>query len=232
MDIWGLIFPGKCPLCGQLSHGICPACRRLVRPVTEPRCKHCGKPLDTPEREYCLDCLKKDSVLKQGTAVWLYDEHTKKLMADFKYGGCAEDGKYYGEQMAVWCGSRIASWRTECIIPVPLHWRRHWFRGYNQAECLALALGGYLQIPVWNILKRVRHTAPQKGLDDRGRKENLRQVFAVDAKSRSVIGNCRSVLLIDDIYTTGATLESCGQVLKEQGVRDIYFACLCIGKDY
>ncbi len=236
MDIWRWIFPERCPLCGKVHEtgvsGICSGCSKGMLVVTEPRCRRCGKPVDSPEQEYCLDCSGRDSVLTQGTALWIYNDSAKRAMADFIYGGCLEDGGYYGRQLAAWCGSQISSWRVDCIVPVPLHWRRRWFRGFNQAEYIARVLGEYLHTPVLNGLKRVRPTRPQKGLNDRQRKDNLKGVFALDERHREAMRDCRSVLLVDDIYTTGATLESCGQVLIEQGLKKIYFACLCIGKDY
>lgn len=176
--------------------------------------------------------MRRDVLIK-GTALWRYDEQMKKVMAAFKYNGCSEDAKIFAEEFSRFRGGQIHTWGPEVIVPVPLHWRRRWFRGYNQAECLALELGNVMRIPVrTDILMRTRYTKPQKVLDDKERRQNLQEAFCVPDKIRDVVRSFQRVLLVDDIYTTGATIESCASVLHECGVREIYFACLCIGRDY
>lgn len=105
--------------------------------------------------------------------------------------------------------------------------------GYNQAAVLADELGKLLQLPVLSdALFRTRCTKPQKGLDAKQRAVNVAGAFALNEKGENALRSLRSVLLVDDIYTTGATLEACGDILCRTGIQEVYFACLCIGRDY
>lgn len=234
-DLLDILFPAKCPLCGGMlcrgESGICGCCRPCLPEVTEPCCKHCGKPVSSLEQEYCADCRDRpNSVLEMGTALWVYTDDIKKAMADFKYRGCRIDGESYGTEFVAGKGEILRQWDPSCIVPVPLYWRKRWFRGFNQAACLAESIGRKLGIPVLpDALIRTRSTRPQKGLDPAQRRDNLKGAFTVDPRWRKKIAHCQCVLIVDDIYTTGATLEACGAALRDTGVEKIYFACLCIG---
>lgn len=229
-----LLFPAKCPLCDVLlkreETGMCGRCRQRLPVVTEPCCKHCGKPIPGYTEEFCPDCSGGRSTLEQGTALWVYTDRMKKAMADFKYQGCLSDGEFYGREFMAMREGLLRQWKPSVIIPVPLHWRRRWFRGFNQAAYVAEVIGRKSGIPVLpDALLRNRYTRPQKSLDDKQRKENLKDVFSVNPVWREKISAYHRVLMIDDIYTTGATLEACGAVLRDAGVKKVYFACLCIG---
>lgn len=127
---------------------------------------------------------------------------------------------------------KLLAWKPDFLIPVPLHRHRRWFRGYNQAEILAEEIGKRLHLPVeTDVLCRSLDTSPQKQLDDKVRYRNMSSAFYVP-ESASYKLNGKRVVLIDDIYTTGSTLEACAGELKKAGVSEIYSACLCIGRDY
>ncbi|HXE80886.1 MAG TPA: ComF family protein, partial [Vicinamibacterales bacterium] len=106
---------------------------------------------------------------------------------------------------------------ADAVVPVPLHFRRRWTRGFNQAEEIAR----HLRLPVWKVLRRVRHTEPQAGLSGPARARNLRAAFAprLLSRRRRVIGAV--VVLLDDVCTTGATLAACAEVLREMGAREV-----------
>ena len=230
MNILDLLFPVKCPVCGRIleeserSTAICDACLRRLPLVTEPCCRHCGKPVLRLETEYCKDCSSKTtSFLDEGTALWIYTEKMKRAMADFKYGGCESDAKVYARELFSHRKEHFQRWRPDCLVPVPLHRRKRWFRGYNQAEAIAEHMGLLMGIPVRpNALVRIRYTKPQKELDDRQRRKNL--MSAITGGEEPLIRGSR-VLLI-------ATLEACGRALRDMGADKVYFACLCIGQDY
>lgn len=240
MKLLDFLFPKKCPICGVLlKYGeseICQSCYKTLPRIREPRCARCGKPLATVEEQYCHDCEEKSKradVLVKGTALWLYDIRMKRAMADFKYEGCVEDGAFFAKELYRFCGSDIKSWHIDAIVPVPLHRRKQQFRGYNQAAVLAEALSQYIQLPVLNgVLKRKCYTKPQKGLTPKQRARNVAGAFALGVHAKEQLVNVRRILLVDDIYTTGATLEACGRVLRRAGVQEVYFTCLCIGRDY
>lgn len=237
MSVWELFFPRKCILCGTVlqkgSYGVCAGCRSKLPVIKEPRCLHCGKPIDSIRQEYCTDCTGRTSSLDGGIALWEYTDSMRQVMADFKYGGCESDAEFFANEFAAYHSVKLQSWNIQAIVPVPLHWRKRWFRGYNQAESFAGILGQKLSVPVYTeVLKRIRYTEPQKGLDSRQRRKNLQGAFdaAKDAENR--IKNCTTILLVDDIYTTGATLEACADVLRRLGVQRVYFTCLCTGRAY
>lgn len=240
LNLLDLLFPVKCPVCGELlskkGERICQSCRKELPYVTEPCCMRCGKPLEKATREYCQDCGKKrysdkKDFLCQGTALWVYTDRMKRAMADFKYNGCYRDGVFFAGELVRFRGGKIRKWHADYIIPVPLHRRKIWFRGYNQAACVAEELGSQIGIPVMAALERLRSTKPQKDFDDKGRRDNVKGAFSVSEQCRKMLyGKC--ILLVDDIYTTGATLEACAKALTEAGVKKVYFACLCIGRDY
>lgn len=229
-----LLFPAKCPLCGTIllrdEKGICAVCRSRLPVVTEPCCKHCGKPVASLEQEYCPDCLGRKSALEQGTALWVYTEKMKRAIGDLKYRGCMADGKLYGRELLAHKDKLLQTWKPDCIVPVPLHWRKRWYRGFNQAACIAEAIGEGTGIPVMeDALLRIRRTSPQKGLDHRRRRDNLKGAFVVNPDHREELSAYRRILMVDDIYTTGATMEACGGALRDAGMEKVYFICLCIG---
>lgn len=239
MSLWELLFPEKCILCEDVLargvRGVCSSCRGKLPYITEPRCKHCGKPVSSVRQEYCSGCDARisRSCLDGGLVLWEYTDAMKRVMADFKYGGCEGRADFFAEELAVNYGGRFKAWGIQAIVPVPLHRRKMWFRGYNQAESLALALGEKLRIPVESgCLKRTRYTKPQKGLDSRQRRNNLRHAFSAGKEADRKMKDCPAVLLVDDIYTTGATLEACARVLRRFGIKKVYFACLCTGRDH
>lgn len=231
------LFPAKCPVCGGIPDDresrVCSDCKRKLPRICEPMCARCGKPLENVTCEYCYDCEQKrkgKDVLTKGTALWVYDKRMKRAMAEFKYGGCQEDAIFFVEELYRFRGEEMHRWKPDAIMPVPLHWRKKWFRGYNQAECLAELLGKYMGIPVYSdVLLRTHYTKPQKGLDDRERRHNLQDAFSLSKTANRQMRSVKNILLIDDIYTTGATLEACAAVLRTTGVEKIYFACICIG---
>lgn len=234
--MWNLlldaVFPGKCAICHNIleekrSGGLCSTCRRQLHPLTEPRCKHCSKPVESLEEEFCGDCRGKVFYVTKGMALYSYDRMMQTAIANFKYGGELSCGDYFARDLVKHYGAWIREISPEVILPVPVHKNRLRFRGFNQAEYMAAQMGIELGIPVnGKYLIRTENTRPQKGLDVRARIENLQRSFDVIRRGRSY----HKVLLLDDIYTTGATLEACGKALKEAGTDRIYFLCLCIGR--
>lgn len=226
------VFPEKCVICHDIlkkrtTGALCSACRRQLHPVTEPRCKRCSKSLEVSEEELCGDCRGKAFYVTKGMALYSYDRMMQTAIANFKYGGELSCGAYFAGELVKRYGTWIKEVLPEVILPVPVHKKKLRFRGFNQAEYMAAQIGMELGIPVMgDYLIRTENTRPQKGLDVRARIENLERSFGVIQTGRRY----GKVLLVDDIYTTGATLEACGKALKEAGNERIYFLCLCIGR--
>ena len=188
----------------------------------------CGKPLMDARREYCRDCGKKSHAFTQGKAVFLYEKETKAALYRFKYQNKREYADVFAKEMAKRYGDWIKQKRIQAIVPVPLHKRRRKKRGFNQAEVLAKELGRELGIPVLtNLLIRVRDTRPQKELNEAERKNNLKRAFKI---SGSIV-QLNYILLLDDIYTTGSTLDAAAAALLAAGAREVYACCVGIGGD-
>ena len=188
---------------------------------------HCGKPLKQDTEEYCSDCRGRKSFVRQGKSVWLHSGPVPGAVYRFKYHNRRRYGQIFAKEMAERYEDQIRKWKIEEIIPVPLHRKKKKKRGYNQAEIIAAELAACVNLPVRNdVLFRVKDTKPQKQFDNRERKRNLQGAFAV---SRNWIP-CRNVLLIDDIYTTGSTIERSAKMLKKAGAENVYFLTVSIGQ--
>ena len=186
----------------------------------------CGKELDNEEAEYCGDCMRHRHLFDRGRAVFAYKSMSDSIYR-FKYKGRREYAVYYAECIAERLGEWIVQRRPDALIPVPVHASKRHMRGYNQAEVLAKELGSILHIPVeTDLIKRVRKTSPMKDLSVSERQNNLKRAFKIcrdDVKLSTII-------IIDDIYTTGSTLDAMSYELRRVGATHIYFVTLAIGK--
>lgn len=246
-----ILYPRTCPVCGKLlkikrddivSPGnpfICWSCDgKLDRLADVPRCLRCSKPIDDPEEEYCRDCLKKERHFDLGFAPLLHNEVAREIMYDLKYRGlkCNADFAAY-EMVRALIGSggdicRNPFLEVDAIIPVPLHAKRKFERGYNQAALIAkrfeffLELAGHDPIPVdENYLVRGKSSERLKEMSGSERVAALSGVFSVSGEPNKY----RKVLIVDDIFTTGATLNECAKTLRHAGASVIYFMTATIG---
>ncbi|MGN0436853.1 MAG: ComF family protein [Wujia sp.] len=231
------MYPPDCPLCGSLlpqssiaaGEKICKICRGEISYVESPWCLKCGKEICDVEKEYCEDCENNIRSYIAGFPAINYAGAIRNSIAQFKYHGKKYYGAYYAEEILKCHGDRLRELEPDAFIPVPIHRKRYNKRGYNQAEVLARELGAALQIPVDSgVLLRGVNTSPQKNLDDRERENNLKSAFQYSGK----IVKYNRVVLVDDIYTTGATIEACTTTLHDIGIRDVYYTSICIGKGY
>ncbi len=225
----GLVFPPICPVCGDIApagRDICPECAGRLCYADEPYCMKCGKPVEEYE-EYCSDCAERGHVYDEGRAVFVYDEYMSKSIYRFKYNGKREFASFYGRVMAERLGRKIESWNADVIVPVPVHKSKMKTRGYNQAGLIAKELSKRCRIPVCSdLVSRKRATAVQKELGAASRQNNLKKAFNVTPN----VVKYKTVLIVDDIYTTGATVDALAGCLKGAGIEKVYFATLCIGR--
>ena len=188
---------------------------------------HCGKPLKRETQEYCADCSLSDHDVSQGKNIWLHQEPVSGALYRFKYKNRRSWGRIFAGELAEQYGGQIQRWQIDEIIPIPLHPSRLRKRGFNQSEILSRELSELTGIPVRReVLRRIKKTAPQKKLGLGERKTNLKGAFGVSKDWKP----CKNVLLIDDIYTTGATLEHAAKVLKIAGAQNVYFLTVSIGQ--
>jgi ComF family protein len=144
-----------------------------------------------------------------------YEGPLRQLIHLFKYGRIATLSSPLGQRLA---GALPRDQRFDAIVPMPMHWRRRWQRGFNQADLLAREIGWRSCVPVVNAVRRVRATAPQAGLSNAKRRKNVAAAFA-PVKPGSLSG--KRVLLVDDVMTTGSTASACATVLKKAGASHV-----------
>ena len=229
MKIKDLLFPPRCVLCdGVISPeegGCCEECRPKLRYINEPWCLKCGAPVAASEDSLCPSCSVRAHVFTAGRALYEYSS-VRTSIYRFKYSGRAEYAGFYGREMAEKLKKQIEAWKPDALIPIPLHKSRERKRGYNQAERLAEAIGRYCGIPVYDrLVFRSRKTRPMKELNVKERQNNLKGAFIIP---QDVVKLKRTVL-VDDIYTTGATMDSVARLLLEKGVLEVYTLTLAIG---
>lgn len=225
-----LAFPRRCPVCDRpvrpFGRDICEACKETLVYIRDPRCLKCGKQLQDAGAEFCYDCSRRSHVYDRGAALYSY-ACIRQTIYRFKYAGRREYADFLGRMLAERLGRTILSWNPDALVPVPLHPDRQRARGYNQAALLAENLGKRLGIPVLSgYLERVRNTRPQKELEGAERQNNLKKAFKIaqdDVKLNTIV-------IIDDIYTTGSTIDAAALECRRAGVRRIFFVTLAIGK--
>ena len=229
--ICDLLFPPRCPVCdrvmapGDRKKGVCAECRNDLKLIKEPRCLKCGAQLKADEEEYCRSCRGRRHYYDRGLALYEYAS-VRSTIYRLKYSGRLEYADFFGREMARRLGPAIREWGAEALIPVPLHASRQRRRGYNQAAAIARACGRALDLPVReDIIRRARNTRPMTLLDAKERKRNLKNAFIMlqDVVKLSI------VVVVDDIYTTGSTIDAMAALLKASGVKKVYFVTLAIG---
>ena len=158
----------------------------------------------------------------------LYRNKLPNALARFKYKNDRQIGKILIRELGKDTMAQLKRLPIDGIVPVPMHWKKEKMRGYNQAYLLAKEIGKILEKPVYkNYLIRTVSTVAQKGLSEKERKKNIKRAFKI---GKNVV-ELNYILLVDDIYTTGATALACSDVLKEAGVKKVYVTCIGIGTD-
>ncbi len=192
----------------------------------------CGKPVRHAQQEYCHDCVQTQHYFDKGAALWIHKEPVNMSIYQYKFHGQRWFGKYYAREMAERYGSVLMKWKPDMILPIPLHRAKLRKRGYNQAAIVSKELGRLMEIPVnMKIFKRVRMTNPLKNLNPAQRKKNLRKAFAVADGGRKKLAG-KTILLVDDIYTTGSTMDEAAKTLKNAGVEKVFYLTISIGQGY
>lgn len=227
-EIIRLLFPRRCALCDDIlpegGTGVCRKCRGRIHFLKEPLCCRCGRPVAERDQELCGPCRKTERLFEAGFAPFLYSGSIRQSLLRFKYGHRAEYASFYAEAVAAFGKSRLICWRPELIVPIPVYRTRAIRRGYNQASETAEKLSALTGIP-WTdkALVRIRQTKPQKELGPEMRRRNLKQAFAAGE-----VRLPQRILLVDDIFTTGSTIDAAAEKLMESGAEKIWFACISI----
>ena len=223
-----LIYPPRCPLCGEAmaaQDGVCGACWKGLIIPGEPCCAKCQRPFESEHassESICAPCLEKPPRHDGIAAATLYNDASRKLVLAFKHGGRIALGDMLGALIA---GKVPVSDERYLIVPVPLHRWRIWRRGFNQSALLAQALekrvDGELLL---DALVRCEATPFLGGMGKTARRKILSGAIAVKNARRSMITG-RHILLVDDVLTSGATSEACVRALKQAGAAKVTIAC-------
>lgn len=224
------MYPQTCYFCGKISDKkMCGECAKKIIYIEEPRCKKCGKPIRYQEKEYCYDCDKREFFYEQGKSIWLHKGPVRWSVYQFKYRNHRIYAEFYAEEWMRLYGDKLKDWEIDVIIPIPLHRKKRRKRGYNQAEVLARKLGELSGIRVdTKSVVRIVNTKPQKELSHVERYKNLQKAFCITPHWK----DAKNVLLVDDIYTTGNTIDSVARKLKEKGAHKVMFLTISIGQGF
>jgi ComF family protein len=217
-----LLLPASCLGCGEPLFtssplGLCAPCRGKLTPLGRAACAVCAGPLDAfepPPGYRCGACRERPPAFDRLLALWTYRPPLDAVVQGLKFRRL----DYLGRHLALALANGLALDGFDAIVPVPLHWHRRLTRGYNQAERIASPLAARLGLPLIPALRRIRRTPPQTSLGKADRLANLRQAFRVPRPGR--IRGLR-LLLVDDVATTGATLDVAAAALRRAGAAGI-----------
>ncbi len=214
------LLPPRCLGCDALVEepgSLCARCWQGIDFLTPPCCAACGYPFEyaLPEEALCAACLWRRPAYDRARAVFRYGEASRGLILGFKHGDRTHAAPAFARWLARAGAEALAA--AAVIVPVPLHSWRLFRRRYNQAALLALGLAALTGVPVApEAMRRRRNTPSQGRLDPTARRRNVRGAFALDPDGAAAIDG-RRVLLVDDVLTTGATVEECARVLGRGG---------------
>lgn len=234
-----LIYPPRCGVCkvflreNGANHegeeiGFCRDCCDAFESVTSPLCPVCGRPFSAGggEDHTCENCLTKRPYYDIARAPYLYQGPLMTAIHDLKYAGKTHLARSLGLLLASYAAQWFGEVNGLVVMPVPLHPARLRERGFNQSLLLARHVASRLEVDLdYLSLRRIRSTRPQTRLTSDERKKNVRRAFGVIEKN-ALKG--RTVLLIDDVATTGSTLSECSRALKKAGVKEVY--CLVLAR--
>ena len=228
------IFPERCPGCNEIlfakekEKGFCQACAGKIIYIGDGGCVKCGKALTDLTQDLCGDCGKKAHAFVQNRAVYAYDGPMKEAMYRFKYSNCRAYRRIFAKDAWRIYGDWLRNLEVDAVVPVPMYAGKERQRGYNQAEVFAGEIATLMDCRMERSLAvRTKNTAPLKNLNDQRRKKNLENAFKIRKNGVKL----NKILLIDDIYTTGSTLDGVTEALLASGVRQVYCLTVCAGRE-
>jgi ComF family protein len=226
-----LILPPRCPLCGEMvleQGGFCGDCWPRLRFISAPQCGSCGRPLGADrthleqDQLICGPCLAEPPPHDGIRAVAIYDDLSRRIALRLKHAGRIGLAKLIAAQLLRQMPDLEEDW---LLVPVPLHRWRLWRRGFNQSQLIASQLAHMHGTAISaDALLRTKATPPLKNMTLRQRKEAVKNVFAVNPKKAGQLSG-RKIMLVDDVYTSGATSHACVKVLKKAGASRVEIMC-------
>ena len=220
-ELLDLVFPRRCVQCRAVGVWLCAACAAQLTPLPAERCPRCGAPQRRGRRRACPECGGRDLAFSAAAAAFVYDGPARALVTACKFGSyrslAHEMAVLAGPAFVAACGGEAAG-SALAVTWVPAHRARTVERGFDQAELLARELAGLASLPAERLLRRTRETARQSGLHGAERVANVSDAFQLQPGAERVLSRFKRVVIVDDVYTTGETLNHCASVLSEAGV--------------
>ena len=215
-----ILFPESCPVCKKPSTDhrtapICADCWQAITPYEGPICQKCGRPLVSDVSITCGECIEDEPHFTRVRSFGLYEGTLREAISLFKYYGIKRLSKPLSEMMC-----KIRTPHADAVIPVPLSKEKLRQREFNQAALFAKHIAGHIGAElILDCLIKMRDTMPQVGLNAEERRRNIKNAFGIVNKE-IILG--KSIALVDDVFTTGATIRSCAKLLKKAGAKEVY----------
>ena len=231
--ILSTLYPKHCMVCNTFLEDaeidLCMDCWRALPLIGSSHCEKCGAPLGkySMPMQKCSRCDGELRNIKRVSAMFKYEETSKALIHELKFRRQKHVAYGLGKLFALHLKNEAFIKEVDLIVPVPLHWRREYARTFNQSEILASTVAKQLEIPyATNILARKRATNEQAKLSHVERRRNLIDAFSLSLVNKHKLRN-KTILLIDDVMTTGTTMTECATTLKKGSPKLVYGAVLC-----
>ncbi len=222
------ILPERCNSCGVIVHGqggFCAECWQQLVFLAPPWCNSCATPIpfEGEGAALCASCISRPPKHDGIRAAVAYGDAAAAVVLKFKYGGRIGLAKLIAQHLR----RHMAELKADNLIiaPVPLHWTRLWSRGYNQSALIARELSNDSQVPgIPDLLLRTRRTPPLRGMAAKERQQTVAAAFSINPRHADQLSG-RRVILVDDVYTSGATSDACVRLLKKYGASEVLIFC-------
>lgn len=224
-----LMFPPRCAICDDVlklfKHHICDKCRDKVVYINEPYCLKCGKAL-SENKELCHDCKNRKHYFVKGVSIFDYGSIADSLYR-FKNRSRAEYASFYAKEIYENKKDFINLVSPDYFVPVPIHKHKLSTRGYNQAELISKELTKLTGIPTnTGLIQRAKNTSPLKNMALSERQNNLNKAFNIGVNDVKL----KTIIIIDDIYTTGSTIDEISKTIQSRFDCEIYFITVTVGR--
>lgn len=218
----GIIYPYRCPSCRRIvnNNSFCESCWKKLFFIEKPYCVICGEQLNvkTDSDLICGKCIKFKYNFDRNFSVFIYNRTIAKAIYKFKFGRKT----FLAEFFAKFLAKKTNNVKIDYLIAVPIHKKRLKTRGYNQSLLLVKEVSKITNIPyISNLLLKDKNTVPQSKLKSSKRKTNLKSVFNINKKYIENIKG-KNIGIIDDVFTTGSTINECAKILKKSGANKVF----------